>query len=183
MSDELKPFFTHQGIKALLDVYNLGARVGITHVALGTGDVVNGDGPYTPASHMTCLKNEIQRATVSGGKFVGSRLNQLHLSVTIRDGDTPTPDPYPVNEIGFFLEGGELFAVYVTQTTAIAEKQVGADIALSFDLVLATGSAHGHKRWLRTELRLLWMSEQLGLMQVQSAAQCLFPPKKLGLVT
>ncbi len=183
MSDELKPVFTQQGIKALLDVYNLGARVGITHVALGTGDVVNGDGSYTPVSHMTCLKNEVQRATVSGGKFIGSRLNQLHLSATIRDGDNLTMDPYPVNEIGFFLEDGELFAVYVTQTTAIAEKQLGADIALSFDLVLATSSVHGRIRWLSTELRLLWMSEQLGLMQVQSAAQYPFPPKKLGLVT
>lgn len=131
MSTTLRPVITNAGITAVIDAKNRGVTARITQVAVG-----DGNGPYTATQDMTALKNEIQRVLVAGGELFGSLQNQLHLTATVQDSGDNVPDVYPIFEIGFFLETGELFAIYASPDEKLAEKIAGTDFVLAFDLTL-----------------------------------------------
>jgi len=131
MSTTLRPVITNAGITAVIDAKNRGVTARITQVAVG-----DGNGPYTATQDMTALKNEIQRVLVAGGELFGSLQNQLHLTATVQDSGDNVPEVYPIFEIGFFLETGELFAVYASPDEKLAEKIAGTDFVLAFDLTL-----------------------------------------------
>ncbi len=138
MSTTLRPVITDEGITALIDARNRGVSARITQVAVG-----NGNGPYTATKDMTALKNEIQRVVVAGGELFGSLQNQLHLTAVVQDDGDNVPDVYSIFEIGFFLETGELFAVYASPDEKLAEKVSSTDFVLAFDLVLTGVEAGG----------------------------------------
>ncbi len=142
MSTTLTPIITNTGITALVDAKNRGMQARITHVAVGDGLAGAGSGPYTATASMTALNHEIQRVIVSGGEQIGSLQNQLHLTATVQDEGVSVPTVYPIYEIGFFLETGELFAIYASPTDKLAEKVSGTDFLLAFDLTF-TGVAAG----------------------------------------
>lgn len=131
MSTTLRPVITNGGITAVIDARNRGVTARITQVAVG-----DGNGPYTATQDMTALKNEIQRVLVAGGELFGSLQNQLHLTATVQDSGDNVPEVYPIFEIGFFLETGELFAIYASPDEKLAEKIAGTDFVLAFDLTL-----------------------------------------------
>ena len=141
MSTPLKPVITDSGITALFNAKDRGVKAKITHVAVGDGDAGDGAGPYEAASNMTALKNEIQRTIVAGGELLGSLQNQLHLTATVQDRGEDVPNVYPIYEIGFFLETGELFAIYASTDEKLAEKVQGTDFVLAFDLTLTGADA------------------------------------------
>ena len=142
MSTTLTPVITQAGITALVDAKNRGMLARITYVAVGDGVAGDGSGPYTATDDMTALRHEVQRAIVSGGEHIGSLQNQLHLTATLQDEGTDVPDVYPIYEIGFFLETGELFAIYASPDEKLAEKVAGTDFLLAFDLTF-TGAEAG----------------------------------------
>ncbi len=141
MSSSLTPVITDTGITALIDARNNGLTARITQVAVGDG----GDAgtPYTATADMTALRNEIQRVIVSGGERIGHLQNQLHLTATVQDEGRDVPKVYPIYEIGFFLETGELLAVYASPDEKLAEKVTGTDFMLAFDLTF-TGADAGN---------------------------------------
>ena len=53
------------------------------------------------------------------------------------------PQVYPIFEIGFYLDTGELFAVYASPDEKLAEKVTGTDFLLAFDLTF-TGADAGN---------------------------------------
>ena len=139
MSSSLTPVITDAGITALIDARNNGLTARITEVAVGDG---GGTGsPYTASADMTALRNEIQRVVVSGGERIGNLQNQLHLTATVQDDGNNVPDVYPIYEIGFFLDTGELFAVYASPAEKLAEKVIGTDFLLAFDLTFTGADA------------------------------------------
>ena len=139
MSSSITPIITDAGITALIDARNNGLTARITQVAVGDGD----NGPYSASADMTALKNEIQRVIVSGGELIGTLQNQLHLTATIQDDGVNVPDVYPIYEIGFFLDTGELLAIYASPDEKLAEKVAGTDFLLAFDLTF-TGADAGN---------------------------------------
>ena len=143
MSSTLIPVITNDGIAALINAKNRGMQTRITHVAVGDGVSANTTGPYTADVTMTALHNEIQRVVISGGEQIGDTQNQLHLTATIQDDGINVPDVYPIYEIGFFLETGELLAVYASNNEKLAEKVAGTDFLLAFDLTF-TGVEAGN---------------------------------------
>ena len=143
MSTQLTPVITQLGITTLIDAKNRGIQTRITHVAVGDGNAGGGSGPYTATDDMTALRNEVQRVIVAGGEQIGSKQNQLHLTATVQDEGVNVPAIYPIYEIGFFLETGELFAVYASPGEKLAEKVNGTDFLLAFDLTF-TGAEAGN---------------------------------------
>ncbi|GLS27368.1 phage tail protein [Marinibactrum halimedae] len=141
MSTSLRPIITDAGIQALMNESGPGVKAKISHVAVGDGDQGNGSGPYEANKEMIALKNEIQRVAVAGGELIGNLQNQLHLAATIQDRGIEVPEVYPIFEIGFFLETGELFAVYSSTKEKLAEKIAGTDFVLAFDLTLTGDEA------------------------------------------
>ncbi|ODS24446.1 hypothetical protein AB835_03870 [Candidatus Endobugula sertula] len=133
----LKPIITDVGITALVDAKNRGMLARITQVAVGDGQIGAGSGPYTATKDMTALRHEIQRAVVAGGELIGNKQNQLHLTATIQDEGADVPNVYPIYEIGFFLESGELFAIYASSGEKLAEKVADTDFLLAFDLTFS----------------------------------------------
>ena len=144
MSSSLTPVITHAGITAIIDARNSGLTARITHVAVGDGASAGGNaGPYTATADMTALRNEIQRVVVAGGERIGNLQNQLHLTAAVQDEGAGVPEVYSIYEIGFFLETGELLAVYASSDEKLAEKVTGTDFLLAFDLTF-TGTDAGN---------------------------------------
>ncbi len=137
----LTPIITDAGITALIDAKNRGMSARIAEVAVGDGQTGAGSGPYTATQDMTALKHEIQRVVIAGGELIGNRQNQLHLTATLQDEGADVPSVYPIYEIGFFLETGELFALYAANDEKLAEKVAGTDFLLAFDLTFSGADA------------------------------------------
>ncbi len=137
----LTPIITDAGITALIDAKNRGMSARIAEVAVGDGQAGAGSGPYTASQDMTALKHEIQRVVVAGGELIGNRQNQLHLTAILQDEGTDVPNVYPIYEIGFFLETGELFALYAANDEKLAEKVASTDFMLAFDLTFSGADA------------------------------------------
>ncbi len=142
MSEQLlKPVITDTGITTSINARNSGVQARIVKVQVGDGNGAS----YTPEATATALKNKIQEVAVSGTELIGQKNNQLHITATIKDVPIPgidLPDSYAINEIGFLLDTGELFALYSPGTNQkIADKVKGTDFLLAFDLTLTGESA------------------------------------------
>ncbi len=142
MSEQLlKPVITDTGITALINARNSGVQARIVKIQIGDGNGAS----YTPEATTTALKNKIQEVAVSGAELIGQKNNQLHITATVKDVPIPDidlPDSYAINEIGFLLDTGELFALYSPGANQkIADKVKGTDFLLAFDLILTGKSA------------------------------------------
>ena len=131
MNTILQPIITEQGLAAVANAQSQGGAVTIT--ALAVGDA-NGTG-YIPDSSSTTLVNEIYRLPITGGVKLNER--KLHLT-SLASGN----EEYPLLEMGFVLNTGELLAIYSEPTFTLQEplayKGIGADLLLSFNLSLET---------------------------------------------
>lgn len=122
MSTTLIPTITTVGNQAVFNINNTGLQADITHIALG-------DAAYTPSVAAFTLQQEQSRYPIAGGERIDD--NQLHITALADD-----DKEFWVREVGFFLEGGELLAVWSDELTPLAFKSKHVDLLLAFDLVL-----------------------------------------------
>ncbi len=143
MTDELlTPVLTNLGLSAIISAQLKGFNAKITHVAVGDGDQGNGPEGYVADKSMVGLHNEINRIVIDGGELIGQDQTQLHLTAVINDnGSTFPTTSYEIYEIGFFLESGELFAIYSAENGKIAEKVIGTDFIMMFDITVSGAGA------------------------------------------
>ncbi len=139
----LIPVLTNVGLSTIISAQQQGFNAKISHVAVGDGDQGSGPQGYVPDKTMVQLRNELNRTAISGGgQLMGKDQTQLHLTAVINDlvgegeGETPTSD-YSIYEIGFFLSSGELFAIYSVENVKIAEKVLGTDFVMMYDLTVS----------------------------------------------
>lgn len=118
----LVPTITDSGLRAVLAADNAGLDAVISHIALGNQ-------AHSPTRIQTALKNEQQRLPVAAGARVGD--HQIHLEA-LADGEAD----FWVREVGFFLESGEMLAIWSDPETPLAYKAAGQDLLLAFDLSL-----------------------------------------------
>nr|WP_238937506.1 phage tail protein [Pseudoalteromonas sp. S16_S37] len=122
VSTILRPTITTAGLEAVFNSDKNGFQAKINKIGLGTGN-------YTPDQSRSALQAEVHRISVASGEDKGNA--QIHMSV-IDD----TDHNFWVNEVGFYLEDGTLFAVYSNPDKPIAYKSAEVDLLLAFDLVL-----------------------------------------------
>jgi hypothetical protein len=135
----MQPVITHIGLSKLMAAHQTGQTLKISHVKAGDGHIEVAQG-YMPTTDMTDLKHICQRVVIDGGQIKGQKQNQLHLTAVLDDAGDPAPSAnYSIYEIGFYLEDGTLFAIYASEEK-LAEKVIGTDFILMFDITL-TGDA------------------------------------------
>lgn len=122
MSTALRPIITDAGLQAVFAASNAGVAAEITHVAVGTGR-------YAPDAARTTLQSEAQRVAVAGGQRTGPKTIAIGALV---EGEVE----YWVNEVGFFLADGTLFAVWSNPERSLAFKSASVPLSLTFDLAL-----------------------------------------------
>ncbi|MWO10830.1 phage tail protein, partial [Escherichia coli] len=86
---------------------------------------------YVPDKTQTALKGEMARVPI----LSGSRRDPSGFSV-LSVLPASSPGEYPINEIGFVLGDGTLFAVWSDAVYPLAYKTTLADVELGFDLLL-----------------------------------------------
>jgi hypothetical protein len=109
----LSPVLTSAGLAAVAAAHGQGLQVKITQVAVGSGgfDVRDQNGyPLPAALAKTHLDVEQERVNVFAGAVTGPQ--QVVVEARIAAGD---PN-FWVNEVGFFLEDGTLFAIWSSAT-------------------------------------------------------------------
>ena len=116
------PVITDAGLQAVFNTSSTGLQAEIDRIGLGVGR-------YTPLTHLTALQSEQQRVPVAGGERTGPKTIALGAIV---QGDSE----YWVNEVGFYLTDGTLFAVWSDPDRSLAFKSADTDLILSFDLAL-----------------------------------------------
>ncbi|ROS05674.1 tail-collar fiber protein [Sinobacterium caligoides] len=138
MSVIIQPLITKAGITAMINAQENGFKVKITHVGVGDGV----PGGYKALDTQASLKSELHRVEVSGGELIGSKHNQLHITAIVneRSGNPPNHN-YDIYEVGFYLSDGTLFAIYASEQDKIAQKVLGTDFLLAFDITLSGVSA------------------------------------------
>lgn len=117
---------TDAGIAASIKAGELGVSYKITHIGIGR------DG-YIPSAGQTALKNEIVKKTITRGAVPAP--GQLHFEVVFDD-----DSEYEVKEIGYYLEGGTLFAVDSRDGEIMSLKRTNTVITEAFKLNLAGSS-------------------------------------------
>lgn len=116
------PTITDAGLQAVFTASSTGVQAEIDQIGLGVGR-------YTPNASLTTLQSEQQRVTVAGGERTGPKTIALGAIV---QGITE----YWINEVGFYLTDGTLFAVWSDPERSLAFKSADTDLILSFDLAL-----------------------------------------------
>ncbi len=109
MSEKLIAVTTQHGKQKAFNAELGGVKIKITHIAVG-------DGAYTPNENQTTLQNEKDRIPILSSKIDPE--NFLINFGAIIDNDKS----YWVNEIGFYLDDGTLFAVWSHPTIRLGEK-------------------------------------------------------------
>lgn len=98
-SFQINATVTQAGIEAAFSSSNNGVALELSYVALGSAT-------YTPSVEQTSLVNEIERVQIVSGQKTA--YNQLHLETIFGAAN----EEYWVQEIGFFLADGTLFALW-----------------------------------------------------------------------
>ena len=135
MTTTLQPKITQQGLEAVFNQSKDGFAAKITHVALGGTDkaedkgysvAVNNNGYAT----QTKLINEQQRVEVADGRQVGA--HQIDISF-IAEGEKS----YWLQELGFYLEDGALFAIWSDPDYVLAWKSANVPLIIGLELLLS----------------------------------------------
>jgi len=129
-STALLPTITKAGMTALFNATLTGLQAELSHVALGTAS-------WTPDDTATALQAEVSRVPVAGGRLID--WNQIQVTA-LDDSDVL----FECYEVGFYLDSGELFAIWSDPTlhpdTAkpglLAVKTHGINLVMTFDLIL-----------------------------------------------
>lgn len=133
MSAPLTPVITNAGLAAVANAQGTGVQATISQIGIGRGSV-NSSGVYVgyaPARTMSALVGEQTRVPI----LSGSRRDPAGFSVL---GLLPASSPgtYPINEVGFYLDNGTLFALWSDPANPLAYKTELSDVELGFDLFL-----------------------------------------------
>ena len=133
MSAPLVPAITYAGLAAVANAQGTGLQATITQVGVGRG-AADSNGVYSgyaPSQTATALVGEMIRIPIlSGARRDPSGFTILALL------PASAPGIYPINEIGFYLSDGTLFALWSDPTYPLAYKTTLADVELGFDLLL-----------------------------------------------
>ena len=133
MSDYLVPVITNAGLAAVANAQGSGLQATIASLGVGTGVVTNGVGAgYTPSQAATTLKSEAVRVPI----LSGSRLDPAGFRILARVPSSSAPATYIIQEVGFYLDTGVLFAVWSSPGFPLAAKTGLADVDLALDLLL-----------------------------------------------
>jgi hypothetical protein len=129
MTTAINPALTDAGLAAAVAANGAGLQLGITHVAIGTGQ-------YVPTGGQTLLVNRKEKAVVSSGV---SLPGGFELTVNFPSW-AGTPNPYNATEIGFYAgdpdAGGVLFAVHSHPSDVIVQRNA-ANYTATFGLLLS----------------------------------------------
>ncbi len=131
MSSPLVPVITLQGLAALANAQGTGVQATIDAIAVGRG-VLAGTTfvGYTTTNTMVGLQGEqIRLPILSGQRRAPSGFTVLAVL------PASSPGEYPINEVGFYLADGTLFALWSDPTFPLAFKSALADVELGFDLL------------------------------------------------
>ena len=129
MSDALVPVITNAGLAAVANAQGSGLLATIASIGVGTG--ASGKG-YVPSNTATALQGEVLRVPL----LSGSRLDPIGFRVEARIPSSSTPASYIIQEVGFYLDTGVLFALWSSIAFPLAAKTGLADVDLAFDLLL-----------------------------------------------
>ncbi len=130
MSDALVPVITNAGLAAVANAQGSGLLA--TIAAIGVGRGLNGTSGYAPSNQATALQSEVLRVPL----LSGSRLDPAGFRVQARIPSSSTPASYIIQEVGFYLDTGVLFALWSSTAFPLAAKTGLADVDLAFDLLL-----------------------------------------------
>lgn len=117
---------TDLGIAKLTAAMGTGKAVAITHVALGDGNSQT----YEPSPQATALRREIVRKPIQTQHMIDPKTWRIK---AVFEADTPR---FPVREIGFFDDAGDLISLWAGEN--IHPRETGA-IDYALDLVLNFG--------------------------------------------
>lgn len=129
MSDALVPVITNPGLAAVANAQGSGLLATIASIGVGTG---TGGKGYAPSNTATALQSEVLRVPL----LSGSRLDPAGFRVLARIPSSSTPASYIIQEVGFYLDTGVLFALWSSPAFPLAAKTGLADVDLAFDLLL-----------------------------------------------
>jgi len=132
MSTPLVPVLTRKGLAAVANAQGTGLLATISSIAVGRGTLQSGVYKgYVPTDAATALQGEMARVPIlSGARRDPSGFSVLALL------PASSPGEYPINEVGFFLTDGTLFALWSEVANPLAYKSLQADVDLGFDLLL-----------------------------------------------
>lgn len=117
------PVITAAGLRAAQNASQSGLSIVISEIGFGSTG-------WTPTASATALRNERERAPVSGGR------NDLGPYTTHVTGIADGASEYWVREIGFYLEDGTLLAIWSQPDQPLGYKSAAVPFLGAFDLVL-----------------------------------------------
>lgn len=132
MSAPLIPVITRAGLAAVANAQGTGLQAVIDRISIGRGTLQAGVYKgYAPDNTATALKGEMVRVPIlSGARRDPSGFTVLSLV-------PPSPDAvYPINEVGFHLTDGTLFALWSDAAYPLAYSTTLASVEVGFDLLL-----------------------------------------------
>lgn len=132
MSVPLVPVITAGGLAALANAQGTGLQATIASIAIGEGALSGGlRKGYVPNSTMTALQGPMTTIPI----ISGSRLDPAGFRVRAILPAT-SPGIYTINEVGFVLSTGVLFALWSDPNYGLAPKTPLADVELALDILL-----------------------------------------------
>lgn len=136
MSAALIPVITRAGLAAVRNAQGTGLQATITAIAVGRGTASGSSYVgYAPTGAETALKSEQARVPLLSGSQLGGAAGSDPIGFRVL-GRVPAGGSYPINEVGFILGDGTLFALWSDPAFPVAFATTLADIDLAFDLFL-----------------------------------------------
>ncbi len=117
---------TQAGIGALFNAEDSGLQAQFSHIAFGTG--IDNSG-YTPQFAQTALHSEFLRNAIGSGERIAN--NEILVQAQMEGAGEGR-----INEIGFFLDDGTLFAIWSDPAGGIGEKKAGVPYVFAQTVVI-----------------------------------------------
>lgn len=141
MSDDLLPTLTRAGLAAVRNAQGTGVLATISQIAVGRG-LASGQSfvGYTPTGAETALKDERARVPLLQGAQLGGVAGSDPIGFRVLAVVPPLANgtaPYPVNEVGIFLDTGDMLCVWSDPALVLAFQTAQASLELAFDLFLS----------------------------------------------
>jgi hypothetical protein len=122
VSDRIIPVITDIGKQAVFEADNAQLKVNIKYIAIGTGR-------YTPTADRALLEDEKLRVEI-----LSSQVDKENYQFTLNTIFDDKTEEFYINEIGFFLEDGTLFAVWSSPDKTLAYKSIWSKPIFSYTL-------------------------------------------------
>jgi hypothetical protein len=126
----IKAKITRAGLRALFNAQNNGLSLKLTHIAVGSGGLINGVAGYTPTGNEIALTAEFARVAIGGGEY----LADFEILVqAMFDG----PAQGWVHELGVFTDTGVLFAIWSEKDAPLLFKTNGVPVITAMTLAVS----------------------------------------------